>query len=184
MQVPGICPGIPGYCSLEYAGGLCEFDCLTGPDIRSVCTQDGTWDPYPTCDGDVRCANGLREKRGSKLKLKISPGKRGTGATRAPGLSGEPGTGKMRAATAAAEATGAAGGTTTMAAATVPKIKAIAQDNKHSRRSDPRNSSAGDKDTSSSRSSPRRGRSRASAGPSSQARGGTKGRGSRRRGRR
>ena len=54
LQVPGICPGIPGYCSLEYAGGLCEFDCLIGPDIRSTCTKDGTWEPYPTCDGDIR----------------------------------------------------------------------------------------------------------------------------------
>ncbi len=53
-QVPGICPGIPGYCSLEYSGGLCEFQCASGPDIRSFCTPDGTWDPYPTCDGDIR----------------------------------------------------------------------------------------------------------------------------------
>ncbi|CAB4068917.1 unnamed protein product [Lepeophtheirus salmonis] len=53
-QIPGICPGIPGYCSLDYPGALCEFDCLTGPDISSFCTPDGTWDPYPTCDGDVR----------------------------------------------------------------------------------------------------------------------------------
>lgn len=48
------CPGIPGYCSNDNPGGVCEFDCLTGPDIRSVCTVDGTWDPYPTCDGDIR----------------------------------------------------------------------------------------------------------------------------------
>ena len=43
-----------GYCSIDYPGGVCEFDCITGPDIRSFCTPDGTWDPYPTCDGDVR----------------------------------------------------------------------------------------------------------------------------------
>ena len=43
-----------GYCSIDYPGGVCEFDCITGPDIRSFCTPDGTWDPYPTCDGDIR----------------------------------------------------------------------------------------------------------------------------------
>jgi hypothetical protein len=43
-----------GYCSIDYPGGVCEFDCLSGPDIRSFCTPDGTWDPYPTCDGDIR----------------------------------------------------------------------------------------------------------------------------------
>lgn len=54
QQVPGLCPGIPGYCSLDNPGGLCEFDCLTGPDIRSSCTSEGTWEPYPRCDGDIR----------------------------------------------------------------------------------------------------------------------------------
>lgn len=53
-QIPGQCPGIPGYCSDDYPGAVCEFDCLTGPDIRSFCTPDGTWDPYPVCDGDIR----------------------------------------------------------------------------------------------------------------------------------
>jgi len=53
-QIPGVCPGIPGYCSLDLPGGVCEFDCLFGPDIRSFCTPDGTWDPYPVCEGDVR----------------------------------------------------------------------------------------------------------------------------------
>ena len=43
-----------GYCSLDYPGGLCTFQCSRGPHIRSSCTCDGTWDPYPTCDGDVR----------------------------------------------------------------------------------------------------------------------------------
>ena len=43
-----------GYCSLDYPGGLCTFQCSRGPHIRSSCTRDGTWDPYPTCDGDVR----------------------------------------------------------------------------------------------------------------------------------
>merc|ERR1712008_521053 len=53
-QIPGFCPGIPGYCSDDRSGGVCEFDCLIGPDIRSICTPDGTWEPYPTCDGDIR----------------------------------------------------------------------------------------------------------------------------------
>ncbi len=53
-QKPGTCPGIPGYCSNDVQGGLCEFDCITGPDIRSFCTADGTWEPYPTCEGDIR----------------------------------------------------------------------------------------------------------------------------------
>jgi len=53
-QTPGFCPGIPGYCSDDRSGGVCEFDCLIGPDIRSFCTKDGTWEPYPTCQGDIR----------------------------------------------------------------------------------------------------------------------------------
>jgi len=53
-QVPGTCPGVPGYCSLDLPGGLCTFECITGPHIRSSCLPDGTWDPYPTCEGDVR----------------------------------------------------------------------------------------------------------------------------------
>eukprot|EP00094_Tigriopus_californicus_P000777 TCALIF_00752-PA protein Name:"Protein of unknown function" AED:0.06 eAED:0.06 QI:0/0.66/0.75/0.75/0.66/0.5/4/267/328 len=53
-QISGTCLGIPGYCSLDVTGGLCEFDCLTGPDIKSFCTSDGTWEPYPICDGDIR----------------------------------------------------------------------------------------------------------------------------------
>ena len=53
-QIPGICPGIPGYCSLDNPGGLCTFECPIGPKIRSTCTPDGTWEPYPTCQGDPR----------------------------------------------------------------------------------------------------------------------------------
>merc|ERR1711892_1118945 len=53
-QVTGICPGIPGYCSLDWPGALCEFECPIGPAIRSSCTPDGTWEPYPTCEGDPR----------------------------------------------------------------------------------------------------------------------------------
>ena len=29
---------------------LHRFDCYTGPDIDSICTADGTWAPYPTCE--------------------------------------------------------------------------------------------------------------------------------------
>ena len=53
-QTTGICPGIPGYCSLDWPGALCEFQCPIGPSIRSSCTPDGTWEPYPTCQGDPR----------------------------------------------------------------------------------------------------------------------------------
>jgi len=53
-QVTGVCPGIPGYCSLDWPGALCEFACPVGPAIRSACTPDGTWEPYPTCQGDPR----------------------------------------------------------------------------------------------------------------------------------
>jgi len=53
-QVPGVCPGVPGYCSLDTEGGLCTFECSLGAPIRSTCTKDGTWEPYPTCRGDLR----------------------------------------------------------------------------------------------------------------------------------
>ena len=52
--MPGQCPGVPGYCSLDLPGGLCTFECARGKHIRSSCLPDGTWDPYPTCEGDVR----------------------------------------------------------------------------------------------------------------------------------
>ena len=45
---------IPGYCSSGFKGTECKFDCREGPDIRSLCTDDGTWAPYPTCQGDLR----------------------------------------------------------------------------------------------------------------------------------
>ena len=32
----------------------CNFRCDSGKRIDSVCTQDGTWEPYPTCPGDLR----------------------------------------------------------------------------------------------------------------------------------
>jgi len=53
-QIPGLCPGISGYCSQGFLNHECKFDCATGPDINSVCTADGTWQPYPTCQGDLR----------------------------------------------------------------------------------------------------------------------------------
>jgi len=53
-QIPGTCPSVPGYCSQGFLNTQCKFDCLTGPDIDSICTQDGTWAPYPTCEGDKR----------------------------------------------------------------------------------------------------------------------------------
>merc|ERR1712130_791472 len=53
-QVTGVCPGVPGYCSLDLPGAVCEFACPIGAPIRSECTEDGTWEPYPTCDGDPR----------------------------------------------------------------------------------------------------------------------------------
>lgn len=54
IQIPGLCPGISGYCSEGYLNQRCTFDCPVGRDIDSVCTQDGTWEPYPTCAGDLR----------------------------------------------------------------------------------------------------------------------------------
>ena len=33
-QVTGICPGVPGYCSLDLPGALCEFACPLGAPIR------------------------------------------------------------------------------------------------------------------------------------------------------
>merc|ERR1719347_588282 len=70
-QVPGLCPGIPGYCAVGYINTQCKFDCYTGPDVDSICTADGTWAPYPTCEGDLRetqdgcdgCPGPLGEKR-------------------------------------------------------------------------------------------------------------------------
>merc|ERR1712130_403995 len=70
-QVPGLCPGIPGYCAVGYINTQCKFDCYTGPDIDSICSADGTWAPYPTCEGDLRetqdgcdgCPGPLGEKR-------------------------------------------------------------------------------------------------------------------------
>jgi len=53
-QIPGVCPSIPGYCAQGFLNIRCTFDCVTGPDIDSICTQDGTWAPYPTCEGDLR----------------------------------------------------------------------------------------------------------------------------------
>ena len=54
QQIPGLCPGISGYCSEGYLGQSCKFNCAYGKPIDSVCTSDGTWFPYPTCTNDVR----------------------------------------------------------------------------------------------------------------------------------
>jgi len=53
-QIPGTCTAIPGYCSQGFLNTRCKFDCRTGADIASICTEDGTWAPYPTCQGDRR----------------------------------------------------------------------------------------------------------------------------------
>jgi len=53
-QIPGLCPGIGGYCSDGFLHHRCNFRCETGKLIDSKCTQDGTWQPYPTCPGDFR----------------------------------------------------------------------------------------------------------------------------------
>jgi len=53
-QIPGLCPGVSGYCATGFLNGRCRFDCTTGRDIDSICTADGTWSPYPTCQGDRR----------------------------------------------------------------------------------------------------------------------------------
>jgi len=53
-QIPGLCPGISGYCSQGFLNQRCSFDCPTGADINSICSSDGTWQPYPTCEGDLR----------------------------------------------------------------------------------------------------------------------------------
>merc|ERR1712141_910632 len=53
-QIPGLCPGVSGYCATGFLNGRCRFDCTTGRDINSICTADGTWAPYPTCEGDRR----------------------------------------------------------------------------------------------------------------------------------
>merc|ERR1712061_518242 len=53
-QIPGTCPSIPGYCAQGFLNTRCTFDCTTGKDINSLCSVDGTWVPYPTCNGDLR----------------------------------------------------------------------------------------------------------------------------------
>merc|ERR1719219_369649 len=53
-QIPGTCPAIPGYCAQGFLNTRCTFDCTTGKDIDSLCSVDGTWEPYPTCNGDLR----------------------------------------------------------------------------------------------------------------------------------
>merc|ERR1711878_140387 len=40
-QIPGMCPGIPGYCAQGFLNHRCKFDCRTGPDIDSLCGTEG-----------------------------------------------------------------------------------------------------------------------------------------------
>ena len=71
-QIPGACPSIPGYCA--------QFNCVTGADIDSICTQDGTWAPYPTCAGDLRetrdgcdgCTGPIGEERNRTAEAIVS----------------------------------------------------------------------------------------------------------------
>ena len=49
-----MCPGITGYCAEAFLHQRCNFLCDSGKRIDSKCTQDGTWEPYPTCPGDLR----------------------------------------------------------------------------------------------------------------------------------
>jgi len=86
-QVAGVCIGVPGYCSLSFYGNRCKLKCPRGPPIDSVCSKDGTWEPYPTCLGDVRdtqdgcdhCPgpNGKFRNRTAEAILGIGPPTRG-----------------------------------------------------------------------------------------------------------
>ena len=38
-KVTDFCPGVPGYCSLDYPGGLCTFECLTVIFALSIKSQ-------------------------------------------------------------------------------------------------------------------------------------------------
>merc|ERR1712232_74227 len=57
QQIPDLCP-FSGYCSDASQGVKCVFECSSGPDINSTCSQHGTWEPYPQCAGDVRAGPG------------------------------------------------------------------------------------------------------------------------------
>jgi len=96
-QIPGLCPGIPGYCSQSFIGHRCNFKCPVGPDIDSSCTGDGTWTPYPTCAGDLRetqdgcdgCPGSFGGKRNRTAEAILGPNSipdvpRTTGITRPP----------------------------------------------------------------------------------------------------
>ena len=91
--MPGQCPGVPGYCSLDQPGGLCTFECISGPHIRSSCLPDGTWDPYPTCEGDVRetkdgcdpCPGPFGGPRNRTVEAGAGGGSRNSGAAKKSG---------------------------------------------------------------------------------------------------
>merc|ERR1719189_1914194 len=90
-KFPDFVREFPGYCSDDRSGGVCEFDCLIGPDIRSFCTPDGTWEPYPTCDGDIRdtrdgcdgCPGDFGRARNRTAEAAAGGGKKKQGGSRA-----------------------------------------------------------------------------------------------------
>jgi len=114
-QVTGICPGIPGYCSLDLPGAVCEFACPVGAAIRSECTEDGTWEPYPTCDGDPRetqdGCNPCPGPDGAPRNRTVEAGGRNTGASRGGGASsGGASGGRRGGASSGGASRGASGG--------------------------------------------------------------------------
>ena len=58
---------------------------------RSECTEDGTWEPYPTCDGDPRetqdGCNPCPGPDGAPRNRTVEAGGRNTGASRGGGAS-------------------------------------------------------------------------------------------------
>merc|ERR1719278_1591926 len=95
------CSGVPGYCSLDLPGGLCTFECPIGPHIRSTCTPDGTWEPYPTCQDDPRetqdgcnpCPGPLGKARNRTAEASGGSAPRNGGAGKGPGANLIPGSG-------------------------------------------------------------------------------------------
>merc|ERR1712110_439545 len=100
-QKTDFCPGVPGYCSLDLPGGLCTFECPIAPHIRSTCTPDGTWEPYPTCQDDPRetqdgcnpCPGPLGAFRNRTAEASGGSAPRNGGAGKGPGANLIPGSG-------------------------------------------------------------------------------------------
>ena len=106
-QIPGLCPGVSGYCATGFLNGRCRcqkvptgtkkktnpltvkkkpdiqfrFDCTTGRDIDSICTADGTWAPYPTCQVLHMSSISPSKTIRAKWKLELSLGRQ-TGSAR------------------------------------------------------------------------------------------------------